>query len=71
MLALTAPINNLQSTLSPGLAPGIQFALDLTDSNVGMPDREPFVLSQPGEGLSLGRLAGSPPPYSFQRQVLL
>ncbi|KAK4947807.1 hypothetical protein LTR10_013315 [Elasticomyces elasticus] len=67
MLALPSPISNLHPYHS-GLAPGIQFALDLTDNHAGMSGQEDFFSSKPGDVSSSARTATE---YPFQRQVLL
>lgn len=69
MLALTSPISNLHSSYSAGLAPGVQFALDLTDTNMGMSDHEDFLLSRPPDTATLRPVVGSSSPFSLQRQV--
>ena len=71
MLALTSPINNnLHSTYSSGLAPGVQFALDLTDNNAGMSEQEGFLFSRAQDNATLRPLAENSSPFSYQRQVL-
>ncbi|KIX00505.1 uncharacterized protein Z518_10645 [Rhinocladiella mackenziei CBS 650.93] len=67
MLALTSPISSLHSTYpSSGLAPGVQFALDLTDNNAGMTEQEDFLFSRPPDTANLMPLAESPSPFSVQ-----
>ncbi|KAI1622476.1 hypothetical protein EDD37DRAFT_683234 [Exophiala viscosa] len=68
MLALTSPISNLHPTYHSGLAPGIRFALDLTDNHAGMSGQEDFFSSKPGDVSSSARTATE---YPYQRQVLL
>lgn len=71
MLALRSPINNLHSTYSSGLAPGVQFALDLTDSNAGMSEQENYLLSRPQDTATLTPLAGNTSPFALPRHVAL
>lgn len=67
MLALTSPISSLHPTYSSGLAPGVRFALDLTDNNVGMSEREDFYFSGPQDTTTLRPLAETSSPFAFQR----
>ncbi|KAK5330217.1 hypothetical protein LTR93_001806 [Exophiala xenobiotica] len=68
MLALTSPINTLHSSYSSGVASGIQFALDLTDGNVGMSEHEEFLLSNPGNTALSRPPADSPSSFSFHNR---
>ncbi|OAP62232.1 hypothetical protein AYL99_04435 [Fonsecaea erecta] len=68
MLALTPPISNLQSTYSSGVAPGIQFALDLTDNTAAMSEKEDFLLSRQQQDTAISRsLADPSAPFAFPR----
>jgi hypothetical protein len=69
MLALSSPISNLHSKYSSGLAPGVQFALDLTDNTMGMSEKEAFLFSAPQDTATLRPLAEGSSPFGFQRQV--
>lgn len=71
MLALTSPISNLHTSYSSGLAPGVQFALDLTDNSMGMSDHEEFLMSRPPDTATLRPVVDSSSPFSLQRQVPL
>lgn len=45
MLALTSPVSTLHSSYPPGFGPGVQFALDLTDSAITMADNDDRLLA--------------------------
>lgn len=71
MLALTSPISNLHSTYSLGIAPGVQFALDLTDNNAGMSEQEEYSFSRPQDTAALRPVGENLSPFIFQRLVFL
>jgi hypothetical protein len=69
MLALTSPISNLQSLYSPEFKPGVQFALDLTENNGAMTERESFLPPRTHETSVLNPLTENASAFSFQRCV--
>ncbi|KIW72243.1 hypothetical protein, variant [Phialophora macrospora] len=66
MLALSSPISSLHPTYSSALAPGVRFALDLTDNNAGMSGKEDFLFSGPQDTATLRPPADSSSPFAFQ-----
>ncbi|EXJ65160.1 hypothetical protein A1O7_01500 [Cladophialophora yegresii CBS 114405] len=65
MLALS-PISSLHPTYSSGLAPGVRFALDLTDNSAGMSGKEDFLFSGPQDTATLRPPADASAPFGFQ-----
>jgi hypothetical protein len=69
MLALTSPISSLHSTYeySSAFAPGVQFALDLTDNNAAMSEKGEFVFSGAQEdAATLRALTEGSSPFTLQ-----
>ncbi|OCT46867.1 hypothetical protein CLCR_02198 [Cladophialophora carrionii] len=70
MLALSSPISSLHPTYSSGLAPGVRFALDLTDNGgAGMSGKDDFLFSGPQDTATLRPPADASAPFGFPRQV--